>query len=117
MLRRKDNFTPDLITLNGVSLNRSTYELVLDGKVQTLSGKEFQVAEMLMSNPYNVIATEQLITRIRGWDGSVDTKARTSGSSFGIGLSLAQSIVVAHDGEISAYKAGQGRIGFKVVLK
>ncbi len=44
-------------------------------------------------------------------------KARTAGSSFGIGLSLAQSIIRQHKGEISAYKAGPNRIGFKVILK
>ncbi len=44
-------------------------------------------------------------------------KARTAGSSFGIGLSLAQSIVRQHNGEISAYKVGTNGIGFKILLK
>ncbi len=44
-------------------------------------------------------------------------KARTAGSSFGIGLSLAHSIIQQHGGQISAYKAGPGRIGFKIILK
>ena len=39
MLRRKDNFTPDLLTFEKLTLNRSTYELVYDGKTQPLSGK------------------------------------------------------------------------------
>ena len=73
MLRRKDNFVPDMLTFGSLSLNRSTYELICNGKSQPLSGKEFQVMEMLMQN-FNVIVTaEQFITHIWGWDASVDT--------------------------------------------
>ena len=73
MLRRKDNFTPDMLTFGALSLNRSTYELVCGGKSQALSGKEFQVMEMLMQTPNVIITAEQLITHIWGWDTSVDT--------------------------------------------
>ena len=73
MLRRKDNFTPDMLTFGSLSLNRSTYELVCGGKAQALSGKEFQVMEMLMQNPGAIVTAEQLITHIWGWDASVDT--------------------------------------------
>ena len=73
MLRRKDNFTPDMLTFGALSLNRSTYELVYGDKTHSLSGKEFQVMEMLMQNPNIIITAEQLITHIWGWDTSVDT--------------------------------------------
>ena len=73
MLRRKDNYTPDLLTLNSVTLNRSTYELICDEKTQNLSGKEFQVMEMMMQNPHLIITTERFITHIWGWDARVDT--------------------------------------------
>ena len=46
-----------------------------------------------------------------------EDKARTSSGSFGIGLSLAQAIIDRHHGEVSAYKAGEGQIGFKIILK
>ena len=73
MLRRKDNFTPDMLNFGALSLNRSTYELICDGKTQSLSGKEFQVIEMLMQKPNAIISTEQFITHIWGWDASVET--------------------------------------------
>ena len=72
MLRRKDNFTPDLLTFEKLTLNRSTYELVYDGCTQTLSGKEFQVMEMLMRNRGVIVTAEQLITHIWGWNTDVD---------------------------------------------
>ena len=42
MLRRKDNFTPDMLTFCALSLNRSTYELICGDKNQTLSGRSFR---------------------------------------------------------------------------
>ena len=73
MLRRKDNFVPDMLTFGALSLNRSTYELVCGEKSQALSGKEFQVMEMLMQNPGVIVTADRLITHIWGWDASVDT--------------------------------------------
>ena len=73
MLRRKENYTPDLLLVGGVTLNRSTFEISFAGKSQTLGGKEFQILEMLMSSPSALFSTEQFVTHIWGWDASVDT--------------------------------------------
>ena len=73
MLRRKDNFTPDLLSFGELSLNRSTYELICNGKTQALSGKEFQIMEMLMQNHGIILPAERLITHIWGWNTDVDT--------------------------------------------
>ena len=73
MLRRKDKYTPDMLTFGTLSLNRSTYELLCNGRTQALSGKEFQLMEMLMQSPNTIITAEQLITHIWGWDANVDT--------------------------------------------
>lgn len=59
MLRRKDNFVPDLMEFEELTLNRSTYEISYLGKVQSLSGKEFQLMEMLMSN-HGVIISQSV---------------------------------------------------------
>ena len=44
-------------------------------------------------------------------------KSRTYSGSYGIGLSIAESIVLKHKGNISAYKKDDKTIGFKVILK
>ena len=73
MLRRKDTFTPDLLTVGALTLNRSTYELQCGNNILSLSGKEFQVTEMLMLHPGQILTAEQIITHIWGWDTNVDT--------------------------------------------
>lgn len=72
MLRRKENYTPELVSFMSVTLNCSTMEIVFEEKLISLSGKEFQVLEMLMKNPRIIIPSEQLMTHIWGWDAAVD---------------------------------------------
>lgn len=72
MLRRKDNYCPDLLALGSVVLNRSTYSLSYQENVQTLSGKEFQIMEMLMQKPNMIIPTGLFLSHIWGWDSNVD---------------------------------------------
>lgn len=73
MLRRKDNYTPDLLTVGDLTLNRSTYEIIFGDSRRTLSGKEFQVLEMLMQKPNMIVTIEEIMTHIWGWDAEVDT--------------------------------------------
>ena len=73
MLRRKDTYLPDLLAIGSVTLNRSTYQLVFQDKIQTLSGKEFQILEMMMQAPGTIIPTDRFITHLWGWDTNIDT--------------------------------------------
>ena len=73
MLRRKDTYLPDLLSVGQVTLNRSTYQLCYRQQIQALSGKEFQILEMLMRNPGAIVSSERFITHLWGWDSSVDT--------------------------------------------
>lgn len=73
MLRRKDNYVPDLLSYRNVTLNRSTYQLDCDGAGQNLSGKEYQIMEMLMQSPKTIVPTDRFMTHIWGWDSDVDT--------------------------------------------
>ena len=73
MLRRKDNYTADIVECKGLVLNRSTYQLGSGENLLSLSGREFQIMEMLILRRGNMISTEQLISHIWGWDTDVDT--------------------------------------------
>ena len=72
MLRRKDHFTPDLLVFGSLVLNRSTYELSCAERKQTLSGREFQIMEMLMQRPGCIVTTDRFMDHVWGWDSEVD---------------------------------------------
>lgn len=72
MLRRKGDFTPDILSFGGLELNRSTFELVFAGKRQALVGREFQVFERLMERTGSIISTDSLMEQIWGWDSEVE---------------------------------------------
>ena len=68
MTRRQATFTSNVLELGNVSLSKYTFELSTDKDKVRLSNKEYQMMEMLMRNPGNVIQTEQFLERIWGYD-------------------------------------------------
>ena len=72
MLRRKENYVPELLRMGPLVLNRSTCELSCGTKTQSLSGREFQIMEMLMQRPNFVVSTDELLSHVWGWDSDVD---------------------------------------------
>lgn len=66
--RRKSEFSPNLLTSGNLSLNRETFELSVGSNSLRLGNKEFQMMEMLMSNPGRLISTEQFMERIWGYE-------------------------------------------------
>ncbi|MGN0467799.1 MAG: response regulator transcription factor [Acutalibacteraceae bacterium] len=68
MTRRKSEFSPNVITLGNLSLNRETFELSTESGSFRLGNKEFQMIEMLMSNPGRLISTEHFMERIWGYE-------------------------------------------------
>ena len=56
------------LTFGNVTLNRATFELSAPGGVLNLQNKEYQMLEMLMSNPNHVIPTERFMERVWGYD-------------------------------------------------
>lgn len=72
MLRRKGEFQPDILEFKAVTLNKATYELGYNDKYVRLVGREFQMLEMLMKMPGQVIPTDQFMDKIWGWDSEVE---------------------------------------------
>ena len=68
MTRRKAEFSPNIITIGNLSLNRETFELSTDKGSFRLGNKEYQMIEMLMDNPGRLISTEQFMERIWGYE-------------------------------------------------
>ena len=68
LTRRKADFTPNLLTSGNLSLNRESFELSVGEESIRLGNKEFQMMEMLMSNPGRLISTEQFMERIWGYE-------------------------------------------------
>ena len=53
-------------------LNRSTYELSCNGLTQALSGREFQIMEMLIQRPSFIVTADEFLAHVWGWDSEVD---------------------------------------------
>lgn len=68
LTRRKSEFSPNLLSFGNLSLNRETFELSVGEKAIRLGNKEFQMIEMLISNPGRLISTEQFMERIWGYE-------------------------------------------------
>lgn len=56
------------LTFGNISLDRATFELSSPTGSFRLANKEFQMMEILMSNPQHLVSTERLIERIWGYD-------------------------------------------------
>lgn len=55
-----------------VKLDRATYELSTSAGTYRLANKEFQMMEMLMSNPRNLIPSERFMEKIWGYDSEAE---------------------------------------------
>ena len=68
MTRRRSELAPSVLTYGNITLDRATYKLICGDAELRLGNKEFQMMEMLMSNPGRLIPTEEFMERIWGND-------------------------------------------------
>lgn len=70
--RRKEDMTHSILTFGDLSLNRATYELSCGDEHIRLANKDFQMMEMLLITPGQVISTEQFMDKIWGYDSNAE---------------------------------------------
>ena len=72
MLRRRENFTPDVLTYGNISLNTATYELGVGEETVVLPKLEYQLMELLMANKNVYLSSEDILVKIWGYDSESD---------------------------------------------
>jgi DNA-binding response OmpR family regulator len=65
--RRKDVFVGDDRTFGNVTIDRSTLKISTKSNEIKMSLKEYQILEMLISNPNQIISKEQFVEKIWGY--------------------------------------------------
>ncbi len=68
MLRRKDNFTPDILSFGDLTLNMQNNELSCGEKSVVLPKLEYRLMETFMINKNILISTEDLFTKVWGFN-------------------------------------------------
>ncbi len=71
--RRKTEFRTNTLTVGDLSFNRETYELSCGENSIHLAGKEYQMLEMLMSNPNRLVSVEQFMEKVWGYDSDTES--------------------------------------------
>lgn len=68
MLRRRAEFTPDVLTLGNLSLDRQSYTLSVGDNRMILPKLEFQLMELFLLNRGIYLSTEDLLVKVWGYD-------------------------------------------------
>ena len=68
LLRRRENFTPNVLNLGNISLDMQNYELRVNGQSIVLSKIEYQLMELFMLNKGIYLSTEDILVKVWGYD-------------------------------------------------
>ena len=68
MLRRKDNYSDDIISYKDLSFNKDKALLYTKDKSISLNGKEYALMELFMNNPLKVFSIDSLLEKIWGYE-------------------------------------------------
>lgn len=68
LTRRREEVVDSSLSFGNVSLDRLTYQVTTPGGSAKLGNKDFQMLEMLMTNPGQIISVDQFMDKIWGYD-------------------------------------------------
>ncbi len=71
-VRRTGEQTENILTFGNLTLNRTSYEISVNGKAMRLGHKEYQMLEMMMLSPNAVISAERFMEKIWGYDSETE---------------------------------------------
>lgn len=72
MLRRREEFTPDVLTCGNIFLNQQSFELGSGEKTMVLPKLEYRLMEQLMLNQGTFLSTEDLLVKVWGYEAEAD---------------------------------------------
>lgn len=72
MLRRREEFTPDILRFGNISLNMQSFELSAGEKTLMLPKIEYKMMELLMLNRGIYLSTEDILVKVWGYDTDAD---------------------------------------------
>lgn len=75
MLRRREEFTPNILRRGNIALNQQTYELSGGGQSFVLPKLEYRLMELLMLNKNVYLSTEDLLVKVWGYDTEAELGA------------------------------------------
>mgnify|MGYP002554511692 FL=1 len=72
MTRAQSSQTGSVLQMGNITLDQRTYELSSPTGSFRLANREFQILELLMQNPGNLISAERLMEKIWGYDSETE---------------------------------------------
>lgn len=72
MTRRQGKTTDTVLSFGDITLDRATYQLSCGGQTIRLASREYQMLEMLMVSPGQVISVDQFMDKIWGYDSDAE---------------------------------------------
>ena len=116
LLRRRDSYVPQVLTLGNLSLDCGRCQIYNEkGERLQLGSKEFQLLECLMRNPRRMYSTQELMERIWGWDSDSEinvvwtniTYLRRKLRELGAGVEIRSVRGVGYRMECAGQRGGQ----------